>query len=130
MASHATESFLRPLLPATASCSADVPEVSQPKRKRQTVACTSCQIKRVKCSGSFPCDGCAGTDFICCYDPRKDKRRKEALKDAQQTKEALRTIINIIYQGTDSDLDNLKAKLKTFASPEAVMEELLNNVHI
>ena len=48
MASHSTEPFLRPLLPATAFRSVNVQEASQPKRKRQTVACTSCQIKRAK----------------------------------------------------------------------------------
>ncbi|KAL4781046.1 hypothetical protein BJX76DRAFT_363902 [Aspergillus varians] len=130
MASHSTEPFLRPLLPATAFRSANVQEASQPKRKRQTVACASCQIKRVKCSGSFPCDGCAGTDSVCHYNPRKDKRRKEALKDAQKTKETLKNIIGILYQGTDRDVDKLKAKVKSCASPEAAMEGLLNNVYI
>jgi hypothetical protein len=35
-----------------------------------------------------------------------------------------------IYNGTEVDLDALKAKVKSFASPEAVMEELLAHVCI
>ncbi|KAL3439832.1 hypothetical protein BJX65DRAFT_317343 [Aspergillus insuetus] len=129
MASHATKASLRPLLPATAACSTDVQEPIQRKRKRQrqTTACTSCQAKRIKCSGSSPCDGCAERDSACYYDPRKDKRRKEALKYAEQTTKALEAIIAILYNGTEVDLDDLKAKVKSFASPEAVMEELLND---
>ncbi|KAL2782399.1 hypothetical protein BJX66DRAFT_199986 [Aspergillus keveii] len=66
-------------------------------------------------------------DSACYYDPRKDKRRKEALKYAEQTTKALEAIIAILYNGTEVDLDDLKAKVKSFASPEAVMEELLND---
>jgi hypothetical protein len=57
------------------------------------------------------------------YDPRKDKRRKEALKYAVQTNKALKAIIGILYNATEVDLDEVKAKVKSFASPEAVMED-------
>jgi hypothetical protein len=40
---------------------------------------------------------------------------------------SLAAIIAILYNGTEVDLDDLKAKVKSFASPEAVMEELLND---
>ncbi|KAL2859766.1 Zn(II)2Cys6 transcription factor domain-containing protein [Aspergillus lucknowensis] len=121
----ANRPFLQPLLPALVSCPTSVQEQSQLKRKRQSVACISCQIKRTKCSGSSPCDECASTESICRYDPSKDKRRKEALKNAQRTDEILKAIINILYQGSDDDLQNLKAMVKSFASPEASLEELL-----
>jgi translation elongation factor EF-1beta len=42
----------------------------------------------------------------------------------------LKAIIAILYNGTEVDLDELKAKVKSFASPEAVMEELLEHVYI
>jgi translation elongation factor EF-1beta len=47
-----------------------------------------------------------------------------------QTNKALNAIIGILYNGTEVDLDELKAKVKSFASPEAVMEELLEHVFI
>ncbi|KAL2782482.1 hypothetical protein BJX66DRAFT_331162 [Aspergillus keveii] len=117
MASRTTKASLRPLLPATASCSTPVQEPTRRNRKRhrQTTACTSCQAKRIKCSGSSPCD---------------DRRRKEALKHAEQSKKALEAIIAILYNGTEVDLHELKTQVKSFASPEAVMEELLEHVFI
>ncbi|KAL2782337.1 hypothetical protein BJX66DRAFT_351536 [Aspergillus keveii] len=124
MANLATKAYLRPLLPATGSCSTEAQDQSQRKRKRQTVACTSCQLKRIKCSGASPCDGCAERDSACHYDPRKDKRRKEALKHAQKTNKALEAIITILHEGNSMDLDKLKAKVKSFASPKAAMELL------
>ncbi|KAL3486154.1 hypothetical protein BJX62DRAFT_228933 [Aspergillus germanicus] len=126
------EPSLRPLLGATtAPCSTAVQEPTQRKRNRQrqtTTACTSCQAKRIKCSGSSPCDGCVERDSTCYFDPRKDKRGKEALKHAQQTNKALTAIITILYRGIEADLDELKARVKSFTSPEAFMEELLEHV--
>ncbi|KAL4933495.1 uncharacterized protein BDV17DRAFT_252113 [Aspergillus undulatus] len=124
----ANRSSFQPLLPAALSRPADVQEPSQLKRKRQSVACNSCQIKRTKCSGSSPCDECARTESGCHYNPSKDKRRKETLKKAQQIEEALKTIVNILYQGTEDDLKKLKARVKSSPSPEESMEQLLNNV--
>ncbi|KAL4993575.1 hypothetical protein BDV10DRAFT_189850 [Aspergillus recurvatus] len=66
-------------------------------------------------------------DSACYYDPGKDKRRKKALKHAQQTNKALKVIITILYNGTEIDLDELKAWVKSFASAEAVMEKLLEH---
>ncbi|KAL2782458.1 hypothetical protein BJX66DRAFT_331171 [Aspergillus keveii] len=132
MASRTTKASLRPLLPATASCSTPVQEPTQRNRKRhrQTTACTSCQAKRIKCSGSSPCDGCTERDSACYYDPRKDRRRKEALKHAEQSKKALEAVIAILYNGTEVDLHELKTEVKSFASPEAAMEELFEHVFI
>ena len=52
MASHSTEPFLRQLLPATQFRSTNTKEARQLKRKRQAVACTSCQIKRANKVGN------------------------------------------------------------------------------
>ncbi|KAL4860535.1 hypothetical protein BDV12DRAFT_191646 [Aspergillus spectabilis] len=125
MSSFSSLDFTRPLC-----CKlhpTDVQEPSQLKRERQSVACTSCQIKHTKCSGSSPFDGCARTESVCHYNPSKDKRRKEPLKNAHQTKEALKAIIDILYHGTEGGLNKLKARVKSFASPEASIEALLNN---
>jgi translation elongation factor EF-1beta len=40
----------------------------------------------------------------------------------------MKAIISILYNGIEVDLDELKAKIKSFASPEVVMEELLEYV--
>jgi hypothetical protein len=58
---------------------------------------------------------------------KKDKRREEALKYAQQINMVRKTIIAILYNGTEVDLDDLKAKIKSYASPQAAMEELLEH---
>lgn len=41
-----------------------------------------------------------------------------------------KTIFDILYQGTGGDPNKLEAKVKSFASLDAVIEELLNNVSI
>jgi hypothetical protein len=50
------------------------------------------------------------------------------LKHAEQSKKALEAIIAILYNGTEVDLHELKTEVKSFASPEAAMEELFEHV--
>ncbi|OJJ51992.1 hypothetical protein ASPSYDRAFT_52603 [Aspergillus sydowii CBS 593.65] len=88
MAHRETKISFRPLLPATKFNPANDQQASHQKRKRQTIACAPCQIKRTKCSGSSPCVSCTETGSLCYYEPNKDKRRKEALKKCATNKKS------------------------------------------
>jgi hypothetical protein len=41
--------------------------------------------------------------------------------------DALKAVIRTLHQGTDEDVDQLKARIRLFASPNSVVEGLLND---
>lgn len=53
-------------------------------RKRSRVACTSCQLRKRKCSGEQPCNTCAQSGYGCYYDfvSRKKKDTKPGIVQA------------------------------------------------
>jgi hypothetical protein len=49
--------------------SVDSPErVNRRRTKKTTRACDFCKSKKLKCSGSLPCDGCSKRRLTCVYD--------------------------------------------------------------
>lgn len=115
------KSFLRPLRPAQAMSQVEMTIPSEPKRSRQSTACTSCQKKRKRCSGSPPCDVCNALGIQCVFDPLKDKRRK---LNAQRAHETVSRLVNLLQQGSDRDLGLLRESVRLCDSREQAMETL------
>jgi hypothetical protein len=46
----------------------------QQERAKKKVACHNCHRRKIKCSGSSPCDRCIGYERKCTYEPEKKKR--------------------------------------------------------
>ncbi|CEL07711.1 hypothetical protein ASPCAL10866 [Aspergillus calidoustus] len=116
---------LRRLLPAIAQTAAasHVPH-NNTKQQRQSLACSSCQKRRTKCSGSPPCDQCIAANAECIFDARRDRRRKFALKTAEHTKDTLIRLIDLLRQGTPYDILKLKAHMESCVSDQEAMERL------
>ncbi|KAJ5369328.1 uncharacterized protein N7496_009088 [Penicillium cataractarum] len=74
-----TTKTLRTLLPAEDKHTMQSLEANPGKEMRRNVslACTECQRKKTKCSGTAPCTRCATSAQQCLYDQTSDRRRKE-----------------------------------------------------
>ncbi|KAJ5461050.1 uncharacterized protein N7458_002602 [Penicillium daleae] len=70
---------LRTLLPAGKKHTVQSLEAGSAKDMRRNIslACTECQRKKTKCSGTTPCTRCSTTPQQCLYDQSSDRRRKE-----------------------------------------------------
>ncbi|KAE8396771.1 hypothetical protein BDV37DRAFT_267401 [Aspergillus pseudonomiae] len=98
------------------------------KRRRQTTACTTCQRKRTKCTGTTPCQGCTASGSECVFDFSKDKRRKETLlkaqRDALDTYQILLQLVRILYDGTDETVKKLRGNIQGVPSLQEAMVNL------
>ncbi|KAJ0415011.1 hypothetical protein BJY00DRAFT_294048 [Aspergillus carlsbadensis] len=115
---------LRRLLPAVAQPATASHVPHNTKQKRQSLACSSCQKRRTKCSGSSPCDQCIAANAECIFDARRDRRRKFALKKAEHTQDTLKKLIDLLRQGTPYDILKLKVDIESCVSDQEAMERL------
>ena len=74
---------------------------------------------KLQCVGLSPCQECAASASHCIFDPCKDKRRKIAWKNTQ---ESLMQLINILRCGTDDDVQHLREKIQQAASAQHAVE--------
>ncbi|KAH7111883.1 hypothetical protein B0J11DRAFT_397555, partial [Dendryphion nanum] len=68
---------LRPLLPTTNPH--QPPSAPLPKRKRATLACDACRIKRGRCDGGNPCAACQTRNSACTYPAAEDTELRETV---------------------------------------------------
>ncbi|KAL7955780.1 hypothetical protein V8C34DRAFT_316216 [Trichoderma compactum] len=53
--------------------SGDPPPVTLTRGKRSITACIRCRERKVKCSGSLPCQNCSSRSVVCAFDPEDKK---------------------------------------------------------
>ncbi|OGM39138.1 hypothetical protein ABOM_012255 [Aspergillus bombycis] len=98
------------------------------KSKRRGLACTSCQRKRVKCSGPPPCEACAASKSECSFEPLTDKRRrltqKAAEKDAEIHRHISMYLIDILRSGNEEDVGNLVREMQAASSRDSAFADL------
>ncbi|KAE8320737.1 hypothetical protein BDV39DRAFT_187272 [Aspergillus sergii] len=121
---------LRTLLPAVCRSPHKPPtpvHCVERKSKRRSLACSSCQRKKVKCSGP-PCGACAATNSECCFEPLTDKRRKLTRKAAEKDMESYRHVsmylISILRSGKDDDVNNLVKEIQKASSLGSALADL------
>ncbi|RAL06796.1 Zn(II)2Cys6 transcription factor domain-containing protein [Aspergillus homomorphus CBS 101889] len=119
----------RPLLPAATPPSRILSaKGSGPTQTRRSSACLKCRKKRVKCVGSSPCQACAGSGSACIFEPFKDRRRKAALINAEQSnkryQELLKQLIGTLMFGDDEQISALKEFVRYHASVESCLDLL------
>jgi hypothetical protein len=51
-------------------------EPSKKKLKRVTHACNYCKVKKIKCTGDYPCSNCKDNHIICEYSKHNKRGRK------------------------------------------------------
>ncbi|KAL4801633.1 hypothetical protein BDV18DRAFT_70508 [Aspergillus unguis] len=107
---HGPSRILAPLRPA-GPCN---PSVSVARRTKRSTACTACQVRKSKCSGSSPCQKCIATGSNCVFVIGLDRRRKCAQKHAEQElKKAHSLLGNIINAFDAGDTTELTFLLST-----------------
>ncbi|PYH46603.1 Zn(II)2Cys6 transcription factor domain-containing protein [Aspergillus saccharolyticus JOP 1030-1] len=117
----------RPILPAATPLS-QIPsaERSGSIKTHRSSACLKCREKRVKCVGSSPCQTCTGLGSACIFEPFKDRRRKSALINAEQStqryQELLKQLIGTLMFGDDEQISALKEFVRYHASVESCLE--------
>ena len=74
---------------------------------------------KLQCVGLSSCQECAASMSHCIFDSCKDKWRKVAWKNTQ---ESLMQLINILWCGTDDDVQHLREKIQQAASPQHAVE--------
>ncbi|KAE8334167.1 hypothetical protein BDV24DRAFT_146301 [Aspergillus arachidicola] len=123
---------LRTLLPAACRSphKPSPPPVHRVERrsKRRSLACSSCQRKKVKCSGPPPCGACAATNSECCFKPLTDKRRKLTRKAVEKDMESYRHVsmylISILRSGKEDDVNNLVKEIQKASSLDSALADL------
>ncbi|KAJ5641188.1 hypothetical protein N7490_005188 [Penicillium lividum] len=97
---------LRKLLPAIKGSIIQPPESGSSIKQRCNVslACTECQKKRAKCSGTIPCARCVTEECDCIYNPRGDRRSKAYIAKLLSFQAALSRIITTLRSGTSDEI--------------------------
>ncbi|KAL4815664.1 fungal-specific transcription factor domain-containing protein [Aspergillus spinulosporus] len=84
-----------------------------PRISKRSTACTECKTRRIKCRGSQPCDNCVATNRNCVFLVEHDRRRKNALRRAEQelntVQQHLDGILEVFKAGDKAQLDYLLA---------------------
>ncbi|KAL4993106.1 hypothetical protein BDV10DRAFT_179669 [Aspergillus recurvatus] len=73
-----------------------------PKRTNHSNACTACKARKTKCHGGQPCTKCVETGSKCIFDKSLDRRRKYALKNAEQKLRSLTRLLDQITEAFDA----------------------------
>ncbi|KAL4750705.1 hypothetical protein BDW72DRAFT_175425 [Aspergillus terricola var. indicus] len=94
-----------------------------PRISKRSNACTACKTRRIKCRGSQPCDNCAATNRTCVFLVEHDRRRKNALRRAEQelntVQQHLDGILEVFKAGDKARLDYLLATAAEYRSASA-----------
>ncbi|RDH27072.1 hypothetical protein BDQ94DRAFT_163938 [Aspergillus welwitschiae] len=118
---------LRPLRPAVKALHAE-PSYSNPKAKRQSVACRACRAKRIKCTGAPICQSCMMLKLACDFEPYRDKRRKLALQHVENAKQRLEILLELLLAFLSKEKDETilewKKCLKDTPSLEMMIADL------
>ncbi|KAJ5654804.1 hypothetical protein N7490_001807 [Penicillium lividum] len=101
-----TNRTLRKLLPANDGSIIQSPESGSSIKQRCNVslACTECQKKRAKCSGTIPCARCITEKCDCIYNPRGDRRSKAYIAELLSFHAALCRIFTTLRSGTSDEI--------------------------
>ncbi|KAL6230605.1 hypothetical protein BDW75DRAFT_222236 [Aspergillus navahoensis] len=122
MASDSTHGSPRTLAPMPLVYALE-PRRPIPRVSKRSNACTACKKRRIKCRGSQPCDNCAATGLPCVFLVEHDRRRKNALRCAEQelnaVQQRLDTLIEAFKAGDKTQLDHLLAAATGYRTASA-----------
>ncbi|KAL4740441.1 fungal-specific transcription factor domain-containing protein [Aspergillus similis] len=99
------------------------PPRAVPRISKRSNACTACKTRRIKCRGSQPCDNCVTTNRTCVFLVEHDRRRKNALRRAEQelntVQQHLDRILEVFKVGDKAQLDYLLATAAEYRTASA-----------
>ncbi|KAJ5517479.1 hypothetical protein N7527_009039 [Penicillium freii] len=96
---------LRELLPRQKGSNMRYLETEPPtKLRRVSLACTECQKRKSKCSGTTPCTKCTIEARQCFYNPSSDRRRKAHTAELLNFRVALYRMVVKLRSGTPEEI--------------------------
>ncbi|KAJ5778382.1 hypothetical protein N7520_001628 [Penicillium odoratum] len=97
---------LRKLLLASKGSIIQPPKSASSIKQRSNVslACTECQKKKSKCSGTIPCTRCITEKCDCIYNPLGDRRSKAYIAELLGFHAALCRIVTTLRSGNSDEI--------------------------
>ncbi|OQE10124.1 hypothetical protein PENFLA_c001G01190 [Penicillium flavigenum] len=80
---------------------------STKQHRRVSLACTECQKRKSKCSGTTPCTKCTTEARQCFYNPAGDRRRKAHTAELLNFRDALYRMAAKLRSGTPEEISRL-----------------------
>ncbi|KAJ5883459.1 uncharacterized protein N7473_010345 [Penicillium subrubescens] len=118
---------LRTLLPAEDKRIMQFSEAGSGKEMRRNIslACTECQRKKTKCSGTTPCTRCATSAQQCLYDETSDRRRKEYTAGLLKFHTALRQLAATLRSAAPEELSWLVWQVQSLPTDQDAVDYLI-----
>ncbi|PYH98823.1 hypothetical protein BO71DRAFT_370585 [Aspergillus ellipticus CBS 707.79] len=123
------KNFLRDLLPRGVQSSALRPKTdfTTKRRRNASLACTECQKKRAKCSGTMPCTRCITKECECIYDPTSDRRSKAYISELLNSQAALCRIVSMIRSGAYDEISCLLWEIQNQKTDQEAITYLIQD---
>ncbi|CAG8067726.1 unnamed protein product [Penicillium nalgiovense] len=118
---------LRELLPRRKESSMQCLKTESPtKPRRVSLACTECQKRKSKCSGTTPCTKCTIEARQCFYNPAGDRRRKAHTADLLNFRAALYRIAVKLRSGTPEEISRLIWGIQNLPTDQDAVNHLVD----
>ncbi|KAJ5751420.1 uncharacterized protein N7511_008385 [Penicillium nucicola] len=99
---------------------------SAKQRRNVSLACTECQKKRSKCSGTNPCTTCMTESRQCLYDPARDRRRKAHTAELLNFRVALSRTVAKLRSGTPEEISSLIQEIRNLPTDQDAVNYLVH----
>ncbi|KAJ5775820.1 uncharacterized protein N7511_000831, partial [Penicillium nucicola] len=120
--------LLRELLPSDQKFNNQYLNLTLPAKQRRKVplACTECQRKRSKCSGTNPCMTCTTQNRECLYDPARDRRRKTHTAELLNFRVAFFQMTAKLRSGTSEEISSLIQEFRNLPTDQEAVNYLVH----
>ncbi|OGE46882.1 hypothetical protein PENARI_c094G05795 [Penicillium arizonense] len=96
------------------------------KHRRVSLACTECQKRKSKCSGTNPCTTCMTESRQCLYDPARDRRRKAHTAELLNFRVALSRTAAKLRSGTPEEISSLIQEIRNLPTDQDAVNYLVH----
>ncbi|KAJ5100883.1 hypothetical protein N7456_006935 [Penicillium angulare] len=103
-------------------------DVPTSKRRKISLACTECQKRKTKCSGTTPCSKCATGASQCIYDPNSDRRRKAHVAELTTSHITLCRMTAKLRSDAVDDVITFILNIQSFSTDEEAVEYLVQEL--
>ncbi|KAJ5477880.1 hypothetical protein N7530_003389 [Penicillium desertorum] len=118
---------LRELLPKEKGSSIRYPETDSPaKLRRVSPACTECQKRKSKCSGTTPCTKCTIEARQCFYNPAGDRRRKAHTAELLNFRVAFYRMAVKLRPGTLEEISQFIQEIQNLPTDQDAVNHLVD----
>ncbi|KAJ5142486.1 uncharacterized protein N7515_001273 [Penicillium bovifimosum] len=98
---------------------------SPAKSRRVSLACTECQQRKLKCSGTTPCTKCTIEGRQCFYNPAGDRRRKAHTAELLHFRAALYRMVVKLRSGTLEEISRFIQEIQNLRTDQDAVNHLV-----